>query len=294
MFLLLFCVSLFIAIFFAADIFLAGITTMETEGKVHNAVEKKKSKSFIIPVILRWADGIGFLFSKIKYKKFQNYMQKLQSDLTALGGDYEKFDSHQHFALCLFSMFTGILFCVCFISTDIILIVIIAVLFFSLPIIKVKEAVKRRREAVLKQLPDMADLLSVMMESGLDFFSAADKVITILKGPLADDFKDSLAKISLGYDKKAALNEMVVKSGVEQLGFFIRTINMALDAGVGMSDTLKRLAEQMRMERTAAAEKKAQEAPIKMLIPLVLFIFPTIFIAIFGPIVINFVQTGGF
>ena len=140
----------------------------------------------------------------------------------------------------------------------------------------------------------MSDLLSIMMDAGADFFSAADKVTDILKGPLSDDFSAALAKISLGYDKKTALSEMAQKNGVEQLGFFIRTVNMALDAGVGMSDTLKRLAEQMRTERASEAEKKAQEAPIKMLIPMVLFIFPTIFIVIFGPIVINFITTGGF
>ncbi|MCL2144987.1 MAG: type II secretion system F family protein [Endomicrobia bacterium] len=294
MFLLLFCVSLLIAVFFAVDTFLKSVSTMETEGKVHNAVEKKKSKSFIMPVILRWADGVGFVLSKIKYKKFDNMMSKLQADLISLGGDYKKFNPHQYFAMSLFSMAGGILFCICFVSTDILLVVFAAAIFFALPFLRVKEAVKSRKEKVFKQLPDMADLLSVMMDAGSDFFSAADKVTMILKGPLSDDFRDALAKISLGYDKKTALNEMTQKSGVDQLGFFVRTINMALDAGVGMSDTLKRLAEQMRIERASAAEKKAQEAPIKMLIPLVLFIFPTIFIVIFGPIVINFMTTGGF
>lgn len=267
---------------------------METEGKVHNAVEKKKSKSFIMPVILRWADGLGFLFSKIRIEKFSKVMAALQSDLTSLGGDYGKYNAYQYFSIGLFSMAGGILFCICFLSMDISIVLFVAALFFALPFIKIKEAVKARKENILKALPDMADLLSVMMDAGSDFFGAADKVTVILKGPLSDDFKAALAKISLGYDKKTALNEIVQKSGVEQLGFFIRTINMALDAGTGMSDTLRRLAGQMRMERAAAAEKKAQEAPIKMLIPLILFIFPTIFIVIFGPIVINFMTTGGF
>jgi tight adherence protein C len=170
----------------------------------------------------------------------------------------------------------------------------ISFVFFSLPLIKVKEAVKKRKELIFKQLPDTADLLSVMLDAGTDFFGAADKVCDILKGPLSDELRDAVAKISLGYDKKTALLEIVEKTGVEQLGFFVRTINMALDAGVGMADTLRRLASQLRLERASAAEKKAQEAPIKMLIPLTLLIFPTIFIVIFGPIAINFIQTGGF
>ena len=294
MMILLFFITFALAVFFAARYFLQSVTLLETEGKVHNAVEKKKSKSFLMPVIIGWADKTGFLFSKIKNKRFQALMSKLQSDLISLGGDYEKMNSFQFLALCFFAMLAGTLFFACCISTDELLLIFVAVLFFALPFIKVKEGVRKRKESILKQLPDMADLLSVMMESGSDFFSAADKVTDILKGALSEEFKNALAKISLGYDKKAALNEIVYKCGVEQLGFFVRTINMALDAGVGMSDTLKRLAEQMRNDRAMAAEKQAQEAPIKMLIPLVLFIFPTIFIVIFGPIVINFMTTGGF
>jgi tight adherence protein C len=191
-------------------------------------------------------------------------------------------------------MFAGAIFCFVCISSDIFIIAFVGAVFFSMPIIKIKEAVKKRRELIFKQLPDVADLLSIMLDSGSDFFGAADKVCDILEGPLCGELKDALAKISLGYDKKTALVEIVEKTGVEQLGFFVRTINMALDAGVGMADTLKRIAAQLRLERASAAEKKAQEAPIKMLIPLTLLIFPTIFIVIFGPIAINFIKTGGF
>ncbi len=294
MFLLLLCIFAALAAFFLVYYLLGSLKQMEAEGKVYNAVEKKKSKSFIMPVILRWADKTGKLFLKIKNPKFNEFMGKLQADFKCLGGDYEKFTPHQYFTLQLFAALAGIAFCAVFISMDTMFLLFAGVLFFFLPLIKVKEAVKKRKELIFKQLPDMADLLSVMLDAGSDFFSAADKVTVILKGPLSDEFKNALAKISLGYDKKTALNEMVSKTGVEQLGFFVRTINMALDAGVGMADTLKRLAHQMRTERAVAAEKKAQEAPIKMLLPLVLLIFPTIFIVIFGPIVINFIQTGGF
>jgi tight adherence protein C len=165
-------------------------------------------------------------------------------------------------------------------------------LFFFLPLLKIKEESKKRRKLIAKQLPNMADLLSITLDAGLDFYGAAEKVVQILQGPLSDEFKNTLSKISLGYDKKTALLEMVDKTKVEQLGFFVRTINMALDSGTGMADTLKRLSVSLRNERASYAEKKAQEAPVKMLIPMVLLIFPTIFIVIFGPIVINFIKTG--
>jgi len=294
MYLILFCAFIALAAFLTADYLLKSVAGLEVEGKVYNAVENKKSKGFIVPALLRRADSLGKILSKIKNKKIEEFAGKIDADLKCLGGDYEKLNAYQIFALQIFAAVAGLFFCMLFISTDIMFLFLIALLFFFLPLLKIRESVKKRKELIFKQLPDMADLLSVMLDAGSDFFGAADKVIDILKGPLSDDFRSALAKISLGYDKKTALTEMVRKSRVEQLGFFVRTINMALDAGVGMADTLKRLAAQMRNERAAAAEKKAQEAPIKMLIPLVLFIFPTIFIVIFGPIAINFIQTGGF
>ena len=293
MILILLCVFTAFAAFFIVNYFLGSFERIETESKVHNVTVKGKKSGIIMPVVLRWADAIGLLLSALKIKKLDGYMSALQKDFDALGGEYKKYNPYQYLVLQFFAMFAGVFFTAVFITTGGLLLFLSGCLFFSLPFIKLKENVKKRKEQVFKQLPDMADLLSVMMEAGSDFFGAAEKVTDILKGPLSDEFNDALSKISLGYDKKAAFNEMIEKSGVEQLGFFIRTINMALEAGVGMSDTLKRLASQMRMERAMAAEKKAQEAPVKMLIPLVLFIFPTIFIVIFGPIVINFIKTGG-
>lgn len=288
------CLFMVLAVFFLADYFLNSFERIETESKVHNAMEKKKNKSIFMPALLRWADSIGSLIMSLKIKKLNNFMSALQNDFNILEGEYKKYNPYQFLVLQFFAMFAGIFFVALFISTDIIILLPAGALFFSLPLIKLKESVKKRQELIFKQLPDMADLLSVMMDAGSDFFGAAEKVTDILKGPLSDEFKKALSKISLGYDKKAAFNEIIERAGVEQLGFFIRTINMALDAGVGMADTLKRLASQMRNERAMAAEKKAQEAPVKMLIPLVLFIFPTVFIVIFGPIAINFIKSGGF
>ncbi|AKL97817.1 type II secretion system F family protein [Endomicrobium proavitum] len=294
MIILLITLTIGAAAFFTVDYILGGIKLMQTEGKVTNAVQKKKTKSFLQPVLLRLADDLGKLLTKITLKQFKDYTSKIEVNLKTLGGDWGKLNAYQFVSVQIFAGIGGMLFCALFISMDLFLMLIVGAVAFVLPQVKVKEAVKKRRELIFKQLPDTADLLSVMLDAGSDFFSAADKVTDILKGPLSDDFKNALAKIALGYDKKTALTEMARQSNVEQLGFFVRTINMALDAGVGMADTLKRLAVQMRSERASAAEKKAQEAPIKMLIPLVLLIFPTIFIVIFGPIVINFVKTGGF
>jgi tight adherence protein C len=278
--------------FFTAYCVLISINKMEIAGKVYNAVEKSKNKNFIIHIIMNNAEKLGGFIGCIKYEKFMTEIEKIEAILKSLGTKYEKINSYQFFALQLFAMISGMLFAIIFISFDIFVILLFGLIFFFLPLLKIKEESKKRKNLITRQLPDMADLLSVMLDAGLDFYGATERVIRILQGPLSDELRNALAKISLGCDKKTALVEMVQKTKVEQLGFFVRTVNMSLESGTGMADTLKRLAVSLRNERASSAEKKAQEAPVKILIPLILLIFPTIFIVIFGPIVINFIKTG--
>jgi tight adherence protein C len=291
-------ISLLISLLIAAAVFiiskyiLSNLQNIGREGRVYNASQDNKRASIIMPTILRWAKNSGKYLVRIKNLKFQNYILRLSKELAGLGGEFEKLEAYQFAALQIFAMIFMAFVCAVVISSNIIIVLLAGFLALCLPYLYVKQSLATRKERISKQLPDMADLLSVMLESGLDFFGAAEKVCKILIGPLSDEFYSTISKIYLGYDKKLALTEMSDKCGVDQLKFFVRTVNMALDAGVGMSDTLKRLAYSMRQERATAAEKKAQEAPIKMLIPLVLFIFPTIFIVIFGPIAINFLVGG--
>ncbi|MDR3244697.1 MAG: type II secretion system F family protein [Elusimicrobiota bacterium] len=281
-----------IAVFLFSKYFLSNLKSIEREGQVHNAASNKKGNTFM-PAILRYASYLGGHLSKIKNPRLRAFVENNAKDFIILGGAFEKIGAYQFLALQIFAAMGGVLICVIFISTSIFCILIIAILFFVLPYLYVKESVNKKKALICKQLPDFADLLSVMLESGSDFFGATDKICSILKGPLSDEFSIAALKIAFGYDKTLALNEMAQKCKVEQLRSFVRTVIMSLEAGVGMADTLERLAYQMRDEKASIAEKKAQEAPVKILIPLVLFIFPTIFIVIFGPIAISFFNNGG-
>jgi tight adherence protein C len=276
-------------VFLIAKYLLDNMAKIGREGRVHNAYQNKKA-SIIMPTILRWAKLVGKFLARIKNKRFVNYVAKVSKDLSGLGGEFEKIEPHQFVALQLFAFVVMMFLCSISFSSNIIFMFFSGCIVAALPYLYIRQNLQLRKERISRQLPDMADLLSVMLESGSDFFGAAEKVCKILTGPLSDEFSASVSKIYLGYDKKLALTEMAQKCGVDQLSFFVRTVSMALDAGVGMADTLKRLAYSMRQERAAVAEKKAQEAPVKMLLPLVLFIFPTIFIVIFGPIAINFLK----
>jgi len=293
MIIILFCcifTSLFV--FFTVYSMIINVGKMEILGRVHSAVEKRKSKSFIVPVIVYNAEKLGRIIARVKYKRFTAWIEKTGRILNSLGSKYERINPYQFFVLQLFAMVFGILFSVVFISMNVFIVLLCGLIFFFLPLLKIKEESKKRKEFIIKQLPDMTDLLSVMLDAGLDFYRASEKVIEVLDGPLIVEFKNALAKVSLGYDRKSALTDMFQRTEVEQLGFFVRTVNMALDSGTSMAHTLRHLAASLRNEKISLLEKKAQETPIKILIPLILLIFPTVFIVIFGPIAINFIRTG--
>jgi len=215
----LFCISVSLFVFFAVCYIFMNVRKMEIVGRVHGAVEKRKSRNFVIPVIMYNADRVGYVLSCVKCKGFKVLIEKTGAILNFLGEKYEKINLYQFFALRLFAMISGMLFAVIFISANVFVVLLLGGIFFFLPLLKIKEEAKKRKELIAKQLPDVADLLSVMLDTGLDFYGASEKVIQILQGPLVVELKNALAKISFGYDKKTALTEIVQRTGVEQLVF---------------------------------------------------------------------------
>jgi tight adherence protein C len=264
----------------------------ELAGKIKNAIEKKNSGSFIKIYFFIILERTTYLLEKIKYKKFISIIEKNGAILKLLGKRYENITPYKFFVIQIFAMFTGILFAALFISLNIIVILSVGLMCFYLPVLKIKEELKKRKESMLKQLPEMVDLFSVMLVAGLDFYGAARKVVMIMSGPIIDELENALAKISLGYDKKSAFKEMAENTDVEQVYSFVSAVNISLESGIGMSGTLNRISHILRNETFDYVQKKAYEAPVKMLIPLVLLIFPTIFIVIFGPIAINLIRNG--
>ncbi|MDR0977437.1 MAG: type II secretion system F family protein [Endomicrobium sp.] len=290
---ILFCLFLSFTVFFSVYYAVSNLKKAELAGKIKNAVEKKnKPRIFGITYFYALVDKLAVVAGKVKYKRFVSFVEKNGRILKLAGRKYENITPYKFFAVQISIMSAGMLFTVFFLSLNVLVIVCIGLLCFYLPVLKIKEELKKRKESIIKELPEMADLFSVMLATGIDFYGAAGKIVTIMSGTLIDELKNAVAKISLGYDKKTAFNEMAENTGVEQVRSFVNIINIALESGTEMSDTLKRISSTLRNERFAYAQKKAHEAPIKMLIPLVLLIFPTIFIVIFGPIAINFMKNG--
>jgi tight adherence protein C len=146
---------------------------------------------------------------------------------------------------------------------------------------------KGRREKIRADLPDALDLLAVSVEAGLGFDGAIAKLTEHMEGPLAEEFGLTLGEMRIGESRADALKRMSERVDAPELSSFTRAIIQADQLGTSLGRILRVQAADSRLRRQAAAEEKAMKAPIKMLFPTVLFIFPSIFLVILGPAFMN-------
>ena len=142
---------------------------------------------------------------------------------------------------------------------------------------------RKRQDAVSADLPDALDLLAVSVEAGLGFDGAISKLTEHMEGPLIDEFELALSEMRVGESRSEALKRMAERVPAQEMASFVRAIVQADQLGISLGRLLRVQATDARLKRQAAAEEKAMKAPIKMLFPLVMFIFPAMFIVILGP-----------
>ncbi|MDH7576905.1 MAG: type II secretion system F family protein [Bacillota bacterium] len=150
--------------------------------------------------------------------------------------------------------------------------------------------IKERRAAVMRGLPDVLDLLTVSVEAGLGFEIALVKVTERFQGVLAEEFGRVLQEMKLGKPRREALKDMAERVGAEDLTTFVGALTQADQLGVSIGNILRLQAGQMRRKRRQRAEEQAMQAPVKMLLPLVFFIFPALFVVLLGPALIQIMR----
>lgn len=158
-----------------------------------------------------------------------------------------------------------------------------AMIGFIFPGVWLGSRIKKRQNEIVKAMPDAMDLLVICVEAGLGFQAAMAKVAEKWDNELAISFARALQEVQLGKTLNNALREMEQNMGVPDMTSFVAAIIQATSFGVSLAKVLRIQAEQMRIRRRQRAEKKAQEAPIKMLFPLAFLIFPALFIVLLGP-----------
>jgi tight adherence protein C len=157
-----------------------------------------------------------------------------------------------------------------------------AVGFFG-PDFAVSMRARSRKERVRAELPDALDLLAVSVEAGMGFDGAIAKLTEHMDGALAEEFGLTLGEMRVGESRQEALKKMADRIDTPELSAFVRAIIQADQLGISLGRILRVQAADTRLRRQAAAEEKAMKAPIKMLFPTVMFIFPAMFLVILGP-----------
>jgi tight adherence protein C len=165
-----------------------------------------------------------------------------------------------------------------------------AVVGVVLPDMWVAQRIGQRQHQITKSLPDAFDLITTCVEAGLGLEAALTRVAEKVEGPFADELARSLHEISLGKARSAALKELADRTGVPDLVTFVNAVIQAERMGSSVGAVLRVQAEQLRTRRRQRAEEQAYKAPVKMIFPLVLCIFPTLFIVILGPAVITIMR----
>jgi len=158
------------------------------------------------------------------------------------------------------------------------------------PELWLRQVIRKRQKEIICVLPDTLDLLSVSVEAGLGFDGALAKVVEKTKGVLNKELAKTLQEVRIGKPRKDALKDLSLRTGVADLSSFITAVIQADQLGVSITKVLKIQAQQMRQKRRQRAEEAAMKAPVKMLFPLVFFIFPTVFIIILGPAVLRMID----
>lgn len=154
------------------------------------------------------------------------------------------------------------------------------------PLQWVNDQIKKRHFLITRALPYNLDLLTLSVEAGLDFTGALNKVVEKGKGgPLRDEFMLVLKQLKMGKTREEALKNLIARVNLPALTSFVSALIQADKMGTSIGKVLRIQSTQLRIERSQRAEKLANEAPVKMLFPLIACIFPTVFLVLFGPII---------
>jgi len=148
-----------------------------------------------------------------------------------------------------------------------------------------------RRKQMERSLPDIIDLLVISVEAGLGFEAAMGRVVQVVPGELSREFSRTLQETRVGVSRHKALRSLAERTDVDDLNAFILALIQADQFGVSIARMLRVQADEMRVRRRQRAQEKAFAAPVKLVFPLVLCIFPSMFVVLLGPAAINIYNT---
>lgn len=164
---------------------------------------------------------------------------------------------------------------------------------YYFPVLWLNQQVGGRQKEIRLALPDFMDVLTISVEAGLSFDAAVQRVVEKFKNALADEMRLAQIEISLGRPRLDALDAMGRRCGVDDLHNFVQAVIQSEQMGVGMARILRLQADEMRRRRRTRAQELAAQATLKMMLPMVGCIFPTLWIILLGPAILLLIKRGG-
>lgn len=164
---------------------------------------------------------------------------------------------------------------------------------YVLPNILLYNAGQKREKLMRNALPDAIDLLTISVEAGLGFSAAVSRVAQNTRGPLAEEFSRLLQEMQIGMGRSEAMRAMGERTTLADLKSFCLSMVQADSLGIPVGKVLRIQSKEMRTKRRQRAEEKAQQVPVKIMVPLILFILPTLFIVVIGPAAISIMDMFG-
>ena len=258
---------------------LASLQTRET------VLEQDFSQRAVAPVF----QGLGRFATRFTPT---GWVAKAQHKIV-LAGWAERMDGNTWAAIRIMSLIAGIV--LAFLAVPLVngamlrlaVGVMLVVIGFYGPEASLNRAIDDRRKLMERQLPDIIDLLVISVEAGLGFEAAMGRVVQNVPGELSKEFQRTLQETRVGVSRHAALRNMANRTDVEDLDSFILALIQADQFGVSIARMLRVQADEMRVRRRQRIQEKAFAAPVKLIFPMLLCIFPSIFIVILAPAAIN-------
>jgi tight adherence protein C len=271
------------------------ITQIGGYGYAQAAAETAEGRSSLLGPLDEIASGIGFLFGR--WLGFQREAG-VRKGLIAAG--LYRVDPRRLVGYQMLIGAGGVLLAL-WMSTaglssgfrTVILLVVCGAGGWYLPLLIVKRRARERLEEIEYDLPELIDLLVVGVEAGLSFSAALQATTLRLRGPLGQEMRLLLQEQRMGLTAIQALKNVLERVETPSMRTFVRAMIQGEQLGISVGQILRSISGEMRQRRKAAAEERAQKAPVKMLFPLVFLIFPAMFVVILGPAVFAFMEALG-
>ncbi|MEL7606912.1 MAG: type II secretion system F family protein [Sedimentibacter saalensis] len=273
---------------------LNSISGLSKEIVVDEEMDKSLNERIIKPII----QSITHVFSKIipsgeeTIKSEQLRKMLRQAGITILPSEYSALKAVVIIGTAIIFFAAGLLMNISAVMKSL-MPVIGAYSAFAILRFNLTRRITKRRELMEQQMPDVLDMISVNVEAGLGFEQAMLHVINHFEGPLIDEFTITYREMTMGRSRREALQLLGTRCNIEDIKSFTGAVIQAGKLGISLKNVLRTQAAAIRQSRRSKIREKAMKISVKMLLPMVAFIFPVIFIVLMGPAVIKIMEMLG-